>query len=112
MVLSKGTLEDLKKASAQLGVDYQQLVKAVEKTEKKDNKKVDSGDKIIKTTEEEDLKDIEKKIDEAVKKITKLKNEDERIEEQISDIEEIQKQLKECKREGLLVSPESDEGGV
>ena len=57
--------------------------------------------------------DIDREVDEAFKRLEKLKNDDD-IEEQIEDVEAIQRNLKALKEEGFIETYEgekSDKGG-
>lgn len=110
MNISKQEENDLKKLAVDYQVDYSELVEAYKITNKQ-------FDKIIKTTSDKEekekvLNDIEKEIDEAIKKITKLKNDgesEESIDRQVEDVETVQRSLKALKEEGLIETYEGDE---
>lgn len=104
-MISDEETKDLKRLAKEYNLDFNELTEAYKKTNQSfdDYKKIDEAKEFEKNKQQ---------VDEMTKRILNLKKENkddehERIEEQISDIEEIQKQTRLMREEGLV--PESDE---
>lgn len=102
-MISDEEKRDLERLSKEYNLDFQELLDAYKET----SSKFDDYKKTDKEEEEKDLKDIEKKIDEVVKRITKLKSDDDGLED-IDNQVEILEQIERCKQEGLIPSDSTE----
>jgi len=103
MNISKQEEADLKKLAAEFQIGYSELLAAYKETSQSfdDYKKIDEAKEFEKNKQQ---------VDEMTKRILNLKKEskdDDSVEEQIEDVEEIQKQTRLMKEEGYLI--EGDE---
>lgn len=103
MTISIEETKDLKRLAKEFNVDFDELIEAYKKTSQPfdDYKKID---------EEKELKKNKQQVDEMTKRILNLKKEskDDDVEEQIEDVETIQRNLKALKEDGFIHSYEGD----